>query len=139
MTVGFGQASYTVAEGGTVEVAVSLSAAHQGVRGVTAPVVTAAATTAEAHEFGVPASVTFAAGERTKRFMLTVNQDAIDDDDEFVQLGFGALPGGVSAGATSETRVSHHRRRRSSGDGQLRLGHLRRGRGKQRERCREPR
>ena len=106
VTVGFGQASYTVAEGGTVEVAVSLSAAHQGVRGVTAPVVAAAATTAEAHEFGVPASVTFAAGERTKRFMLTVNQDAIDDDDEFVQLGFGALPGGVSAGATSETRVA---------------------------------
>ena len=106
VTVGFAQASYTVAEGGTVEVAVSLSAAHQGVRGVTVPVVAAAATTAEAHEFSVPATVTFAAGERTKRFTLTVNQDAIDDDDEFVQLGFGALPGGVSAGATSETRVA---------------------------------
>ena len=106
VTVGFAQASYTVAEGGTVEVAVSLSAAHQGVRGITVPVVAAAATTAEAHEFSVPASVTFAAGERTKRFTLTVNQDAIDDDDEFVQLGFGALPGGVSAGATSETRVA---------------------------------
>ena len=51
-------------------------------------------------------SVTFAAGERTKTFTLTINQDAIDDDDEYVQLEFGALPAGVSGGATSETRVS---------------------------------
>ena len=106
VTVGFGQATYTVAEGGTVEVAVTLSAAHQGVRGITVPVVAAYATTASADEFSKPPSVTFAAGERTKTFTLTINQDAIDDDDEYVQLEFGALPAGVSGGATSETRVS---------------------------------
>ena len=31
VTVGFGQATYAVTEGGTVDVAVNLSAAHQGV------------------------------------------------------------------------------------------------------------
>ena len=105
VTVGFGQATYTVAEGGMVEVAVTLSAAHQGVREITVPVVAAATTTAPADEFSVPGSVTFGAGESTKTFTLTINQDAEDDDEEFVQLGFGAVPDGVSAGATSETRV----------------------------------
>ena len=128
VTVGFAQASYTVAEGGTVEVAVSLSAAHQGVRGITVPVVAAAATTAEAHEFSVPASVTFAAGERTKRFTLTVNQDASTMTTNSCNSGWRAARRRQRRRHVRDAG-RHHRRRRSPGYGQLRLDHLRRGRG----------
>ncbi len=105
VTVEFGQASYTVAEGGTADVTISLSAAHQGVREVTVPLtVTDSATMT--HDYLVSAeSVSFAAGERTRTVTVSARPDQDDNDDEYVTLGFGVLPGGVGAGATSETQV----------------------------------
>ena len=105
VTVEFGQATYTVAEGGTVQVAVTLSAAHQGVRDVTVPLtVTDSATMT--HDYLVSAeSVSFAAGERTRTVTVSARPDQDDNDDEYVTLGFGVLPGGVGAGATSQTQV----------------------------------
>ena len=105
-TVGFGAATYEVDEGGTVDVSVELSAAHQGLRDITIPVVVAAGTTAGSDEYSEPPSLTFAAGESTKTFTFAVHQDAADDDDEFVKLAFGALPDGVSAAAKAETTVN---------------------------------
>ena len=55
---------------------------------------------------GVPASVTFNAGETSQPITFAATQDAEDDDGESVKLAFGALPTGVTAGATDETTVS---------------------------------
>ena len=106
VTVEFAQAAYAVDEGGTVDVTVNLSAAHQGVREVKVPLtVTDSATMTHDYLVSVE-SVSFAAGERTKTVTVSAQPDQDDNDDEYVTLGFGVLPGGVSAGATSETRVS---------------------------------
>ncbi len=106
VTVEFAQAAYAVDEGGTVDVTVSLSAAHQGVREVKVPLTVADSATMT-HDYLVSVeSVSFAAGERTKTVTVSAQPDQDDNDDEYVTLGFGALPDGVSAGATSETRVS---------------------------------
>ena len=105
VTVEFGQATYTVAEGGTVQVAVTLSAAHQGVREVKVPL-TVTDSAAMTHNYLVSAeSVSFAAGERTRTVTVSARPDQDDNDDEYVTLRFGVLPGGVGAGATSETQV----------------------------------
>ena len=55
----------------------------------------------------MPVSVTFDAGDTSKTFDFSATQDAVDDDGESVELGFGtSLPAGVTAGATDETTVS---------------------------------
>ena len=46
---------------------------------------------------GVPATVTFNAGETSQPITFAATQDAEDDDGESVLLAFGALPTGVSA------------------------------------------
>ena len=105
VTVTFGQASYTVAEGGTVAVAVNLSADPE--RPVVIPVTTSnQGTTTAADYSGVPASVTFASGETSKTFTFSATQDNVNDDGEGVKLAFGTLPSGVSAGTTEEATVS---------------------------------
>ena len=105
VTVTFGQASYTVAEGGTVAVAVNLSADPE--RPVVIPVTTSnQGTTTAADYSGVPASVTFASGETSKTFTFSATQDNVNDDGERVKLAFGTLPSGVSAGTTEEATVS---------------------------------
>ena len=98
VTVSFGQASYTVAEGGTQPVAVTLSV--DPVRTVVIPVTATSQGGADAADYsGVPASVTFASGETSKSFEFSATQDVVDDDGESVRLGFGAsLPSGVLAG-----------------------------------------
>ena len=55
---------------------------------------------------GVPTSVTFDAGETSQPITFAATQDTEDDDGESVLLAFGALPTGVTAGATAETTVS---------------------------------
>ena len=56
---------------------------------------------------GVPASVTFNAGQTSKTIPFSATQDTLDDDGESVKLGFGSsLPAGVSEGSPSETTVS---------------------------------
>ena len=51
-------------------------------------------------------SVTFGSTETSKTFTFTATQDSVDDDEESVDLGFGTLPGGVSAGLVPKTTVS---------------------------------
>ena len=55
---------------------------------------------------GVPASVSFNATERSKTFSFAATQDTVDDDDESVELSFGALPERVSGGTPSATTVA---------------------------------
>ena len=105
VTVSFGQGSYSVAEGGTVTVRVTLSADPE--RSVTIPLTaTGQDSVSPADYSGVPASVVFASGETAKTFTFSATQDTANDDRESVKLTFGPLPTGVSEGATTETVVS---------------------------------
>ena len=107
VTASFGQESYTVAEGATQSVTVTLSADPE--RTVTIPIVTMEQDGAtDADYSGVPDSVTFNAGGPTEMtFTFTAVQDTVDDEGESVLLGFGSdLLGGVSAGTPDETTVA---------------------------------
>ena len=107
VTASFGQESYTVAEGATQSVTVTLSADPE--RTVTIPIVTMEQDGASSADYsGVPDSVTFNAGGPTEMtFTFTATQDTVDDEGESVLLGFGPdLSGGVSAGTPDETTVT---------------------------------
>ena len=106
VTVQFGAATYTAAEGGTATVTVTLSADPE--RTVEVRITTANQGGASSADYsGVPTSVTFDAGDTSKTFDFAATADTEDDDGESVKLGFGTtLPGGVTAGATAATTVS---------------------------------
>ena len=106
VTVQFSQGSYTVAEGATQSVTVTLNADPE--RTVVVPITAVnQGTTSDADYSGVPSSVTFDAGEMSKSFTFSATQDTVDDDDESVQLGFGSLPDTrVSAGTPAETTIN---------------------------------
>ena len=105
VTATFGQAEYEVAEGGSVEVTVSLSEDPQ--RSVTIPLSATGQDEADATDFEVPESITFDAGEQSKTVTISALQDEIDDDDETIRLTFGAtLPDGVTAGSPDRATVS---------------------------------
>ena len=106
VTVMFGASTYPVAEGGTVEVTVTLSADPE--RRVVIPLTATDQNGASPADYsGVPANLTFNAGEMSKSFTFTAATDTDDDDGESVRLGFGtSLPAGVTAGTTVTTTVS---------------------------------
>ena len=106
VTVMYGQSSYTVAEGGTPTVTVTLSADPE--RTITIPIEKTDQGGADSADYsGVPSSVTFNAGETETSFTFTATQDTVDDDDESVLLEFGTMPDArVSAGAIGEATVS---------------------------------
>ena len=105
MTVQFEQAAYTVAEGGTVTVTVTLSVdpEHMMVIPIAKENMGGAGSTDYS---GVPQNVTFNAGDTSKSFDFDAAQDDEDDDGESVRVVFGSsLPPGVSLGALAETVV----------------------------------
>ncbi len=105
VTVSFGAAAHSVAEGGEVTVEVTLSAVPE--RTVVIPITATGRGGAAAGDWSVaPASVTFASGDASKAFTLTATQDNVDDDGESVLLGFGTLPERVAPGATDTAEVS---------------------------------
>ena len=107
VTVGFARSGYAVHEGGTANVAVTLSKAHRGVRGVVVPVAVGSEGTAAADDFTRPAaSVTFRSGEQTRRLALAAAPDEVDEDDETVRLSLGTLPRGVSSGTITAVTVT---------------------------------
>ena len=108
--VSFGAGSYSVDEGGTVEVTVQLDAAPG--REVTVPVSAAGAGGATppgetgADWSGVPENVTFGATDTEQTFTLAATDDTDVDAGESVALSFGTLPAGVTAGTPSEATVT---------------------------------
>ena len=104
VTASFGQGSYTVVEGSTVTV--TLSADPE--RSVTIPITKAnQGTTSPGDYSGVPANVTFVAGDTEETITFSATQDTVDDDVESVKLTFGSsLPTGVTKGSTDEAIVS---------------------------------
>ena len=97
----FGQSYYSVAEGGTVQVTVTLSADPE--RTVTIPISRTDQGASAEDYTGVPESVSFGSGETSKSFTVTAAQDLIDDDGESVDLSFGTLPVGVTASSDNAT------------------------------------
>ena len=105
VTVSFKQGSYTVAEGSLVTVTVTLNADPE--RTVTIPLTKTDQDGASSADYsGVPASVTFNAGDTEVDITFTATQDQDNDDGESVKLTFGNLPVGVSAGTTDEAVVT---------------------------------
>ena len=106
VTVSFGQAAYTVAEGGMQSVTVTLSADPE--RTVVVPITHTPQDGADspADYSGVPPSVTFNTGQMSQTITFEAIPDDVDDDDESVRLSFGTLPPAVSLGTTTQATVS---------------------------------
>ena len=106
VTVSFGQASYSVTEGGTVDVTVTLSADPE--RSLSITLTTTNQDGASNSDYsGVPANVTFNSGETSKTFSFAISDDTVDDDGERVLLEFGAMPDArVNPGTTDVATVS---------------------------------
>ena len=108
--VSFGAGSYSVDEGGTVEVTVQLDAAPG--REVVVPVSAAGAGGATppgetgADWSGVPENVTFGATDTEQTFTLAATDDTDVETGESVALTFGTLPAGVTAGIPSDATVT---------------------------------
>ena len=105
VSVNFGQAAYKADEGASVAVTVTLSADPE--RPVMIPLTTTEQDGATSADYaGVPASLTFEAGEIAKDFTFTATADEVDDDGESVRLGFDTLSPGVSAGIRDAATVT---------------------------------
>ena len=103
--VSFEQGSYTVDEGSSVTVTVTLSADPE--RTVTVPLTTIEQDGATVDDYsGVPPSVSFTSGQTEKSLTFTAVQDEDDEDAEDVTLGFGALPDGVRARTPVQATVT---------------------------------
>ena len=106
VTVSFGADAYTVPEGGTQSVTVTLSPDPE--RTVEIPLTATDQGTATPADYIVPDSVSFDAGEIEQTITFTAMDDSVDDDDgKSVLLAFGpSLPTGVSLGTTGQATVS---------------------------------
>ena len=105
VTVSYASAAYQAIEGGSAaKVTVNLSA-RPG-RQVVIPISVARKAGASSADYsGIPSSVTFGSRDRTKTFTVTATDDTVDDDGEWLALGFGALPDGVTKGSVATERV----------------------------------
>ena len=109
VTVSFGAASYTVTEGASRTVTVTLDADPE--RTVVIPIEAANEGGASDSDYtGVPESVTFDAGDISKSFDVSAVEDNLAESGERVKLSFGTLPADASAGTPSEASVSIHDR-----------------------------
>ena len=126
VTVSFGQANYTVAEGDPVSVTVTLSADPE--RTVVIPLThTPQGNTTSTDYSGVPANVTFSTGDMSQTITFTATQDDVDDGGKSVLLAFGTLLPAGSAWARPRNHRQHHRRRWRRGLGLRKLANHRGG------------
>ena len=116
VTVSFGAAAYTAAEGGeAATVTVNLNPAPE--RRVSIPLVSMGAAGATASDYTAPRSVTFAATETAQTFTVTAVDDAADDDGETVTLAFDTrvLPSGMTDRQPGHRHGDARRRRHGGG------------------------
>ena len=104
VTVYFGDSAYSANEGGSVAVQVQLDVDPE--RDLTIPLEATPGAGAETDDFMAPTQVIFASGETSKSVTFTATEDTEDDDDETVELGFGALPDDVSEGSPGTATVT---------------------------------
>ena len=105
VTVRFEQAAYSATEGGSVQVKVILSADPE--RSVTIPIEPTNRDGATNSDYSIDATaVVISSGDMEVTFSVSAAQDSIDDDGESVDISFGTLPAGVTAGSPAVTTVS---------------------------------
>ena len=106
VTVMFAQTAYTVDEGGSQTVSVSVSADPE--RTIIIPITATPQGTTSAADYSVSPSVTFTDGRAlSQTFTIEAADDEIDDDNETVKLGFGTMPDSkVNAGSPDEAIVT---------------------------------
>ena len=105
VTVSFGAAAYSVGEGARLQVPVVLSSAHGGGAEIEVPI-TGSGLSAAVDDFSAAAEVSFAAGETRKTVSFDAADDALVEGPETVELSFGALVPGFSAGPTAVATVT---------------------------------
>ena len=104
-TVSFGADTYGVSEGSFTTITVVMS--HAPGSDATIPIMaTNQGDTSNSDYLLSATSVIFGPTDTSKTFTFTATQDSVDDDGDSVDLGFGTLPGGVSAGLVPKTTVS---------------------------------
>ena len=103
LEVSFGSATYSVDEGSSRTVTVSLSSAPG--RNVVVPLVFAGTATSTT-DYTAPASVTFGPTDTQASFAVSASTDTVDDDNETVVVSFGALPTGIIEGTPTQTTVT---------------------------------
>ena len=105
VTVQFGADAYTVSEGSTATIAVTLSADPQSM--VVIPLVTTDHGGAVSDDYSVPSSVMFNTGEMSKTFEFRAMADDAADAGESVMIGFGtSLPSRVTEGTPKAAMVT---------------------------------
>ena len=106
VTVSFSQAGYRAAEGGHVDVAVTLSAVPE--RRLSIPVEAEGADGAGSADFSIsPSSLSFGVTETTKTVRVSAVNDSAVDPGESVALSFGTpLPDRVSEGSVAQATVT---------------------------------
>ena len=104
VTVAFDRGSYTATEGGSAAtVTVRLSGDPE--RTVEIPLTHTPGAGVGAGDYtGMTASVTFGSGDTERMLTLTATDDAVDEEEETVTLGFGTLPERVTPG-TQNTAI----------------------------------
>ena len=102
--VSFSSAAFATVEGNRVRFSLRLSRAAGSP--LTIPLTTTHRGGASAADYeGVPASVTFAAGETSKDIGIAILSDDLDDDGESLAVGLGALPAGLTPGARRQVVI----------------------------------
>ena len=104
LSVEFQSASYSVLEGDSLNVEVTLDVKPQ--RAVSIPITVATQGGAGSGDYSTATAVAFKASERRQIIQFSAIADQIDDDGESVLLGFGALPELVSAAGTATATVN---------------------------------
>ena len=105
VTVKFGADTYTVSEGNTATITVTLSADPQST--VIIPLEATGQDGATSDDYHVPSSVTINGGETSKTFEFMAKADDVSDNGESVMIGFGTnLPSRVAKGTPKEARVT---------------------------------
>ena len=104
VTVSFGSATHTGAEGDAVMVTVSLSAAPQ--RPLTIPITLTPLGGATPADVLVTRSVSFGTGDTEQQFDAALANDSDADHGESLRFSFGTLPPGVTASGTTTTTIT---------------------------------
>ena len=101
----FGAQTYRVNEGSAVDVSVQLDKAPG--RELTILITTAHGNGASSADYsGVPESITFSGSQSTRTFAVQALSDNVNDDQEYLTFGFGALPASVAAGDPATTTLN---------------------------------
>ena len=104
-TLNFAQPSYTVGEGGSVTVRVTLDSAASAQVDIPVSVTNQGGATS-ADYTTLPASVTINSGANLGTVTFTAVDDSAVESGESVRLSLGSLPPGYIAGSTNETVVN---------------------------------